>query len=46
MFVCLGAMRASLAFECRLGDTVFSGCIPAFFAAIRGVPGVDLNPDT
>jgi hypothetical protein len=46
MLVCLGAMRASLAFELRLGDAVFGGCIPTFLAAVRGVPGVDLNPDT
>src|ERR1700724_399632 len=44
MLVCRGAMRASLAFECRLGDAVFGGCVPAFFAAIRRVAGVDLNP--
>src|ERR1700758_1706067 len=46
MFVCRRAMTASLALERRLGDTVFGGCIPALFTAVRGVPGVDLNPDT
>ena len=46
MLVCRCAMRASLAFELRLGDAVFGGCIPTFLAAVRGVPGVDLNPDT
>jgi hypothetical protein len=44
MFVCQGAMQASLAFEIRLRDTVLGGCIPTFFATIRGVAGVDLNP--
>src|ERR1700722_18969537 len=46
MFVCRCVMTASLAFESRLGDAVFGGCIPTFLAAVRGVPGVDLNPDT
>jgi len=46
MLVCWGAMRASLACELRLGEAVFGGCISASFAAVRGVPGVDLNPDT
>src|SRR5271156_4805405 len=46
MFVCRCAMTASPAFERRLGDAVFGGGIPALFAAVRGVPGVDLNPDT
>jgi len=45
MFVCRCAMGASLAVECRLGDAVFGGGIPAFFAAVRGVPEVDLDPD-
>ena len=46
MFVSLGAMRASLAFEGRLGDAILRRCVPTVFAAVRGVPGVDLNPDT
>src|SRR5258705_12311726 len=46
MFVCWGAMRASLACEFRLGEAVFGGCVSAFFAAVRGAPGVDLNPAT
>jgi hypothetical protein len=44
MFVCPGAMQATLAFELCLGDAIFGGSISAFFAAVRGVPGVDLNP--
>src|SRR6478736_8875819 len=46
MLICRCTMRASLAFEGRLGDAIFGGCITAFLAAVRGVPGVDLNPDT
>src|SRR3974390_77506 len=46
MLVCRCEMQASSALELRLGDAVFGGCIPAVFAAIRGVPGVDLNPYT
>ena len=44
MLVCRGPMRMSLAFEFRLGDAILGGCIPTVLAAIRCVPGVDLNP--
>src|SRR5271156_5928072 len=44
VFVCRGAMRASLAGEFRLCDAVLACCVPTGFAAVGGVPGVDLNP--
>ena len=44
VFVCRGAMRASLAGEFRLRDTVRARYVPTSFAAVGGVPGVDLNP--
>jgi hypothetical protein len=44
VFVCRGAMGASLAFEFRLGDAILGSCIPTLFAAVVGVAGVDLNP--
>ena len=44
MFVSLGAMRASLAFEVRLGDAILRCCVPTVLAAVGGVPGVDLDP--
>jgi hypothetical protein len=43
MLVCRGAMRASLTFEIRLGDAIRRCCIPTLFAAVGGVPGIDLN---
>ena len=47
MFVGLDrSVTAALADEFRLGDAVFGCCMSAFFAAVRGVPGVDLNPYT
>ena len=46
VLVCLGAMRASLAFEGRLGDAVLRCCMPTGLAVVGGVPGVGLNPDT
>jgi hypothetical protein len=39
-------MRASLAFERRLSNAVLRRCVPTGLAAVGGVPGVDLNPDT
>src|SRR5437660_1238563 len=39
-------MRASLADERRLGDAIFGGGVSTFLAAVRGVSGVDLDPDT
>ena len=45
MFVSLGAMRAPLAFEGRLGDAILRCCVPTVLAAVGGMPGVDLNPD-
>jgi hypothetical protein len=32
--------------EIRLRDAVLRRCVSTVFAAVRGVPGVDLNPDT
>ena len=43
VFVSLGAMRASLTFERRLGDAILRRCVTTGFAAVGGVPGVDLN---
>jgi hypothetical protein len=43
VFISLGRVAARLTFEHRLRDTVVSCCVPAAFAAIRGVFGVDLN---
>ena len=42
VFVCRGAMRASLAGEFRLRDTVPARCVPTGFAAVGGVPRVYL----
>jgi len=42
--ICRGGVRASLADEVRLGDAVLRCCVPAGFAAVGSVPGVDLNP--
>jgi copper chaperone CopZ len=39
VFVCVRAMRASLAIEFRLGDTVLRCCVSTVLAAIGGVPG-------
>ena len=44
VFVCRGAMRASLAGEVRLCDAVGRCCVTAVFAAIGGVAGVDFDP--
>ena len=45
MFVGLGwSMTARLADELRLGDAVFRRCISTRFAAVGGVPGINLNP--
>src|ERR1700757_805709 len=30
----------------RLRDAILRRCMPTVLAAVRGVPGVDLNPDT
>ena len=46
MFVSLAAMRASPADEVCLGDAVLAGCVSTVLAAVGGVPGVDLDPDT
>ena len=46
MFVGLGAVTAPSTDEFRLGDPVFLGCVPAGFAAIGGMPGVNLDPYT
>ena len=46
MFVGLGGICAALAYEFGLRDPVFGGCMPTGFAAVRGVPGVDLYPGT
>ena len=46
MFVGLGAVRPHAGIELRLGDAVLRCCVPTGFAAVGGVPGVDLNPDT
>ena len=43
-FVGRGAMRASLAGEFGLCDTVPARCVPTGFAAVGGVSRVDLNP--
>jgi hypothetical protein len=46
VLVSLAAMQASLAFEGRLRDAILRCCMPTVLAAVGGVPGVDLNPDT
>ena len=47
MFVGLSrSMTACGATECRLRDAVLRCCVPTGLAAVGGVPGVDLNPDT
>ena len=38
MFVSLGAMQASLAFEGRLRDAIFRCCVSTLLAAIGGMP--------
>ena len=45
MFVGLGNESACLATKLRLRDAILRCCVPAGFAAVRGVSGVDLNPD-
>jgi hypothetical protein len=44
VFVCRCAVRASPAGEFRLRDAVLARYVPTGFAAVGGVPGVDLNP--
>src|SRR5262245_44242846 len=46
MFVCLCSVTAALALEYRLADAIPPGRMSTVLAAIGGVPGVDLNPDT
>jgi len=43
VFVGLGAMPTGLADEFRLRDAVLACCVSTVFAAIGGVPGIDLN---
>ena len=42
VFVGLGTVPTSTTSEYRLGDAVLFGCVPAGFAAVGGVPGIDL----
>ena len=46
MFVCRRGVTAALAGEFRLADAILRGRMFAPFAAVGGVPGVDLDPDT
>ena len=47
MFIGLNRpMPACLATEHRLGDAIVRRCVPTVLAAIRGVPGVDLDQNT
>ena len=43
MFVCLSGVTASLADECRLGDAILACSVSTGLAAIRGVPGINLD---
>ena len=45
VFVCRGAMRASLAAKFRLRDAVRARGIPTALTPVGGVPGVDLDPN-
>ena len=44
VFICRCAVTAALAGELRLRDAVRARHVPTGFAAVGGVPGVDLNP--
>src|ERR1700694_5440487 len=46
MFVGGCGVTAAWAGEFRLGDAILACCVSAVLAAIGGVAGVDLNPDT
>ena len=43
VFVGVGGVPAAPACEYRLGDAVLFGCVPAGFATVGGVPGIDLD---
>ena len=43
VLVCVGMVPAAATSEYRLGEAVLYGCVPAVFAAVGGVPGVDLD---
>ena len=43
VFVGVGAVPAASTSEYRLGDAVLFGCVPAGFAAVGGVPGIDFD---
>jgi hypothetical protein len=43
VFVCLGGMTTVLATKLRLANAILRCRAPASFAAVGGVPGVDVN---
>jgi hypothetical protein len=45
VFIGIGrSVTACGATKCRLSDAILLRCVPKGFAAVGGVPGVDLNP--
>ena len=46
MLVGWRVMTAALTGEFRLHDAIGGGYVTAVLAAVRGVAGIDLNPDT
>ena len=44
VFVGVGTVPTAATSEYRLGDAVLFGCVPAGFATVGGVPGINLNP--
>ena len=43
VFVGLGTVPTAVAGEYRLGEAVLFGCVPAGFATVGGVPGINLD---
>jgi hypothetical protein len=45
LFVGLGRVATDATSENRLGDAILRGCMPAGFATVRSMAGIDVDPD-